>query len=561
MANKILSPSTLWSDFDDTLELNVEEEMISEEKNERFFNVRFLGRETEAGRVRIYAQLSLPAEKSKYPALLILPDADQTICPELMRRFTSRGFAVLMPDYRGDFEGCDNFTEYPEDISYANYSQAGRHICFADETAKETSWYEWVAVARYCVRYLKSREDIDRIGVLGLKRGGDVAWQLMATSSELACGVSVCAGGWMTYKGKNKFGEGAEIKLDDERYRFLGAVDSQAYAPYVKCPVLMLNSTNDSNFDADRAFDTYARINPEMEKTFHFATRYDGRIGNTSLANLDLFTDKFLKNRAVFIPSPVEIAIEEDNDGELIARLTMDSNGEFTECKVFMAEDNLDSASRNWMDCAMKREEGDEAVFRLNAYENAKIVFAFAKAKYSCGFYVSSKIAVKRIEKKYTNQQPVCRILYSSLNNTDSFIFDRTDNLFLADCIADDEQPIVRLVEGAHGIQGVYSPLGLKTFKLSDSMFRPADNSFLKFDIYAPEPCEIEITVNVLKDEGTEAFICKIKTGGGNIWYNHMLYAKDFKNTVQKSLTRLNEGASLSFNSSDFFALNNLLWI
>lgn len=561
MANKILTPSTLWNDFDDTLELCAEEEAISSENGMRLNRVRFSGRETGKGRVRIFANFALPAEGTKFPALLILPDADKTVCPALMQRFTARGFAVLMPITAVNFPIAKNTPNIPRTCLTRISRRRADTSPTPDETAKETSWYEWVAVARYCMRYLKSREEIGRVGVLGIKRGGEIAWQLMATSSDLSCGVSVCAGGWMTYKGKYKFGESSEVKLDDERYRFLAAVDSQAYAPYVRCPVLMLNSTNDHNFDADRAFDTYARINPEMEKTFHFASRYDGHIGNTSLANLDLFTDKFLKDRAVFMPAPVDIVIEEDA-GRRTRRAAHDGHQRrIYRSKVFMAEDNLDSATRNWASCEMKRENDDEAVFRLNAYENAKIVFAFAKAKYSCGFYVSSKIAVKRVEKKYKNLQPSGRILYSSLNGTDSFTFDKADKYFLADCIADDEKPIVKLYEGAHGIKGVCSPLGLKTFKISDSMYRPADNAFLKFDLYAPEPCIVEIAVNVVKDGVSEAYVCNLKTGGGEAWYNHILYARDFKNSVNKSLAQLNEGISLTFNSAETFALNNLLWV
>ena len=561
MATKILTPSTLWNDFDDELELNSEEEIVSEENGISTENVRFSGRETGAGRVRIFARMARPAEGDNFPALLILSDADKTISDELMRRFVSKDFAVLMPDYRGGFEDTENYTVYPENISYANFAQAGRRIDHADETAKETCWYEWVALARYCVKYLKSRKDIDRIGVLGIKRGGEIAWQLMATCSDLMCGVCVCSGGWMTYRGKNKFGEGSEIKLDDERYRFLAAVDSQAYAPYVRCPVLMLCSTNDRCFDADRAFDTYARINPEMEKTFYFAARYDGHIGHNSLANLDLFIDKHLKDRAVFIPSPVEIVIEEDSDGELVAHLTMDSNGEYTECNVFLAEDNLDSSTRDWSLCELKREDGNEAIFRLNAYENAKIVFAFARAKYSCGFYVASKIAVKKIEKKYPNVLPKSRILYSSLNKTDSFTFDKSDRFFLAECIADDSEPIVKLIEGPHKIKGITSTLGLKTYRISDNMYRPGENAYLKFDVYAPAPCVIEVAVQTVKDGVSEIYACNLRTDGGEIWSNHMLKAKDFKNSVNKSLSQLNEATSLTFNSNETFALNNLLLI
>ena len=81
-------------------------------------------------------------------------DAYKTFCKE--------GYAVLMPDYRGEWEGCEEHTVYPKAISYANYASAGRHLCYADETARETSWYEWTALARYCVRYLGSLPALQR---------------------------------------------------------------------------------------------------------------------------------------------------------------------------------------------------------------------------------------------------------------------------------------------------------------------------------------------------------------------------------------------------------------
>ncbi len=560
MANKILTPSTLWNDFDDTLELNTQETLLSTYENVKFYGVRFDGRKTEEGRVRVYSQIAVP-EGDKHSALLILPDADHTVSVELMRRFADKGFVVLMPDYRGKYDDCENYTEYPQDVFYANFKEAGRRMYYADDSAKETSWYEWVAVARYCLRYLKERNDIERIGVLGIKKGGEIAWQLMATSSDLSCGISVCAGGWMTYKGKFKFGDCPDIKLDDERHRFLAAVDSQAYAPFVKCPVMMLCATNDNDFDADRAFDTYARINPDMEKTFHFASRYDGCIGSTSLANLDLFLDKYLKDRAVFMPAPVDIVIEEDEDGELVVKLNMDKNGEFTDCKAFMAQDNCDSTTRNWELCKLKSESDYGATFRLNAYEKAKIVFAYAKVKYSCGFYVSSKIAVKRVEKQYENLTPASRILYTSVNATDSFMFDKEDKTFLADCLIINEKPLVQLIEGAFGIKGIYSPTGLKTYKISDSQYRPQDNASLMFDLYSPKKCNVLIAVKVKKDVADEVYSCTVDIDGGENWNNVILSAKDFKNNVGIPLSQINLGYAITFNCSELFALNNLLWV
>ena len=97
--------------------------------------------------------------------------------------------------------------------------------------------------------------------------------------------------------------------------------------------------------------------------------------------------DKYLKDREVFIPAPVEISIEED-EGELVARIRFDPNGEVTYCEVYLSEDTENSALRNWTRCELKREEGeDEQIFRLNAYKKSTRVFAFAKAKGALSFY------------------------------------------------------------------------------------------------------------------------------------------------------------------------------
>ena len=561
MANKILTPITLWSDFDDSLPIQCTVLEEREEGGVLCHKLRYFGRDVGGVRVNIFAVYCAPSGEAAPPALLILPDAAQTVDIAFAERFAKKGYAVLMPDYRGEWDGCDEYTIYPEAVSYGNYRSAGRRLEYADDTAKETSWYEWVAVARYSCLYLRSLAPGRKIGLIGIKAGGDVVWQLAATFEGLACAIPVCAGGWRAYRGVYKFGESTELKMDDERYRFLAGVEAQAYAPYAKSPVLMLCSTNDEGFDADRAFDTYARINPEMEKTFYFAARYNGHIGNTGLNDMDLFIDKYLKGREVFIPTPVEIGVEEDG-GELVARIKFDRNGEVKYCDVYMAEDNLDSPTRDWTKCAFKREDGDdEQIFSLNAYENASRVFVFAKAKYSCGFAVSSKIAVKRLEKSYSNSQKKSRILYSSTNGTDSFTIDRFDKNVLADCFLNTAQAPVCLLEGPLGIKGIYSSYGLKLFRINDARFRPGESGLLKFDIYSPQPALLQIGIGVLQNGALARYSCTLRVSGGECWADHLLSAKDFKNEVNKPLSGLDGARFITFYSQDVFCINNLLWL
>ena len=559
MANKILTPITLWSDFDDSLPLNMQIKREYTQEKTAFSVLEFSGRAIGSERVRISALYARPVESASCPSLLILPDAACTADEALLKRFTERGYAALMPDYRGTWENAEEFTRYPQTVAYANYRDAGRRMFYADDTAKETSWYEWVAVARYSLRCLRELQPEKPVGALGLKAGGDIVWQLAATSEGLSCAISVCAGGWIAYKGIRKF-DGEELKMDEERYRFLGGVDAQAYAPYVKCPVLMLCSTNDERFDADRAFDTFARINPGQEKTFYFSARYNGHIGNTALGDLDLFTDKYLKGREVFMPAPVDISIEEDG-GELVAKICFDKNGEADYCEVFMAEDNTDSATRDWTRCEHKRTDADGDIFFLNAYEGAKTVFAFAKAKYSCGFAVSSKIAVKRIDKKYSNMTKKNRILYSSKNGTDSFTLDKYDNNVMADCFLDNSVKPVRLINGPCGIKGVYSSYGLRLYRINDEKYKPADNAILKFDVYAQAPAQIKVELCTAANGNREFYVCTLEPAGGEEWVPFSLNAKDFKNSVGKPPSHVNGALFVTFGSKNLFCINNFIWI
>ena len=563
MANKILTPTTLWNDFDDSLPLN--ESILSEKQADKLrqYTVRFAGRAVGSERVDIFAHYAEPSEGDNIPALLILPDADQTVDDAAVRRFASFGYAVLMPDYRGSWRGAEGYTVYPDAIAYANLRQAERHFDHADETARETCWFEWVAIARYCIRYLRTKERIGKIGVIGVRAGGDIAWQLAATCEDLACAIPVCAGGWRAYRGVNKYGDTAELKMDDERYRFIAGIESQSYAPYVKCPVLMLCSTNDELFDADRAFDTFSRISPDHEKTFYFAARYNGHIGNTGLKDLDLFIGKYLKGREVFIPAPAEIAIEEDDDGELVARIRFDHNGEVKYCEVYMAEDMCESAMRDWVRCEFKKNgNDDEQIFRINAVRGAKRVFAYAKTKYSCGFAVSSKIAFKRMEKDYANSTERSRILYSSRNGRDSFTVVRFDRgSTMADCFLENSQPPVRLVDGPFGISGIASDYGLKLFRINDPRYRPSENSLLKFDAYAPETTTVQITIRAAKGGKDILYQCNLFLPGCESWTDHVLSAKDFKTDGNRPLSNLSDAKYIAFYSEGAFCINNLLWL
>ena len=75
MAKTILTPITLWKDFDDSLPLN--EEIVSEKQSEKFDckEAYFYGRQTAKARVKIFSRFFTPKGAEEYPAVMVLFEA------------------------------------------------------------------------------------------------------------------------------------------------------------------------------------------------------------------------------------------------------------------------------------------------------------------------------------------------------------------------------------------------------------------------------------------------------------------------------------------------------
>lgn len=561
MAYSILTPLSLWKNFDDKQALN---EFIVKRETIDGISYSFLcfsGRQTKTGRVRIYALYACPERGESFPALLYFPDAGKAFDTDFINRFVKLGYAVLAVDYSGRTAGRERFTVYPEDVAYANFEEVGRRMDFVDTDASETAWYEWTAVGRYAVQYLKSRPDVTKIGVIGVRTGGEIAWKLML-SPDVSCGVPICAAGWLTFRGMNKFGKTPDLVFDHERQRFLAGIDSQVYAPFVTCPVLMLCSTNDPKFDYDRAYDTYLRINQNVDCVISYSVHNSSYIGMTGLNDLDMFLAKYLKGRQVFIPKPLDISIFVDQDGDLVAEVVNDQLGEIETIRLFLSEDCAVSFRRDWREMKrIKVETEEKIVFYLDAYEKCKTVFAFAQAEYSSGFESSSKVAYAPIEKPFRNGVSHSRIIYREDQGTECFSSYDVSDKAIGDCILDDEKHRPVLIEGYKGIKGIACDRGLQTFRINNSVCRPTEDALLQVDFCSWESGYITICIEADLGGTTNKFYRSFWVNGSHGWENAVLQASEFKTESAQPMKSFADAISVSFFAEFKFCLNNLLWL
>ncbi len=561
MANSILTPITLWQDFDEKLPF---EEEIVEERRENGVIARdlyFGGRKTKEGRVRIYARYLMPETEESFSVVLLLFEAGLPFDETLALRYVRAGYGVFMADYCGETDASPLFTRYPADIDYANFVRAGRRAEFCDETARETSWYEWACVARYAALYLSKRAEVRKIGAIGLRTGGEVLFKI-APYAPLACMISVCGAGWLAYRGIGRF-EGKKIVLSEERHRFIAGLDSQSYAPYVKCPVLLISAVNDKKYNYDRVFDTFRQINRDVEKAILFSAHGNGLVGTHSLVDIDLFFEKFLKGRSVFLSDSIDLSVEEDGAGNLVVRGKFDPAGEVKEYGFFYTENVSGFKSRDWTRVLGKADALDSnnvGTIPLSLYKNSTRALVYVFANYSNNFSVTSKICEVSVGKQYANSCLRSRVVFQEADGFYGISLLRTQKDSVADVFSSGAASGVNIAAGYGGIRGFDVCHGVISYRVGEPRYAPTEGACFRFDAYAKRTTRLRV-VFYRDEEELCGFFDDVEVEGSGKWKSFLFEANDFKSETGAPLGDFRGVVSVVFQSEEEALVNNVLWL
>ncbi|MBR2321123.1 MAG: hypothetical protein IKA57_03200 [Clostridia bacterium] len=567
----IVSAISLWRKYN--LKAPLRESAWGDEvKDGRVYaHVTYTGHTVADGSVRVYARFGKPAGKGAHPAILLLPDAGETYDEALMNYFIDKGYAVLMPDYTGKMKSDANGvmrTIYPASLAYGNYEQAQGLYDLEGIEADKTTWFEWTYVALTSVKYLKHRADVGAIGVVGIKKGGDIAWQTML-SPDVKCGVPINAAGWHSFLNISKFGSQTKgaYNLSNDQHRYIAAVEAQSYAPYVNCPVLMLCALRDGGFDCDRAYDTYSRIGNKDGNALVYAPDSGACIGPNALVDMDLFLEKNLKGREIYIPDALNISLKEDGE-ELEIQVEGDHEGILEEAGIFYAEADVKtrSAYREWR-CIHKMPgrtvKNCRFSYRVKPFAGATAVFVYAYAKFINGFRVMSRI----VSKKRDNVNPNAvkgRRLFSGKEMDCFSVAEYKDYSIGGIFLESDAVP--KMLAGYGNITGAYSVGGIRTYKISSPHYVPEENALLEFDAYSKETQVLRVCVETAElNTEDECYVCEVEVKGGGKWKRIILRAADFKGEKGgRPLPNFCTGNALVFDCAGEereFAVTNILWL
>ena len=531
---EILSPQSLWSDYDRTaLPLDVSV-LTSETRQDGTLSERlyFSGERTASGVTRIFAHLWLPKER-KPPVIIAMCDLGDDIDKFDAEQYLESGYAVLAVDYAGQRDGKERFTIYPKELDGAAYFKHPDALSLIPSNPEQSCRYIWTTVLLRAITKVQSDERLsDSIALIGIGAGGSQVIKASAIE-DLKCGITI-------------FTTDPALKAGDDEISFKACMDNGSYVSLSRFPMLSVLCSNDSDGFFDRMSAVYAGTGDK------YYLSVGERVGRAVLAKQQTCIRAWL-NRYLKMGLPLEIAAPEitarESERSLYYVVKADMRLAVEKVELFVAHSIEIGEFRNWRNVKLLSAGEGEYIAKVPVYDTMRPVYAFASVVYEDGFTFSTPLLVKTpaLMGVHADNFVKSRLLYDSDSGTDDFVSPGG---------GDD----IVMRSGAYDILGVCAEGGeLATYKPGDIQFRADESSVLQLIVYSEKEQEAEFAVRTRERGGEAEYVCRKKMERSGNWTKFTLSAEEFKS---------GEGALHSFASAVYFCVrgkgilvNTMLWV
>ncbi len=561
MAGNILTSLAVWADFE-VSQIPVAHVIDEKRVGDVILSKVYLdGRITDSGQVKIYGVLARKIQLGVMPAVIIYNDFTDDDGVALALDLAKKGYMAFAVDLGGKADGKENFTIYPDDLSYANYQENKDNILNIETDVTATCWYEWGVAARYALKYLSNQVCVTKVGAIATGFACTPVWQLASTESELACSAFIMNAGWRAYKGLYKFGGQLEPQYSDDMLKFIAGVEPQSYAQNVKSPVLLLSALNSNEYDCDRAYDTVDRIADGVYRAVYYSSAFTNGVDENGFKNLQIFLSEFLAKESVNGKNlPAEPMLKcEAVEGNLVAEVTVDLN-DLKEVWLYYSQETVNPALRVWS--KILGENPKKNKFSFNLTIPGEQISLFAQVKYKSGFTQSTNILFRKLPN--INVCPYKqKIVFNGRNS-------KSTEVFLS-CKDTAKNPIKYLETDVKGgvlekngpmdIKGVYCAYGLRTYKINANLDKPSDDALFMLDAFVKEDCEISVSLITGCGENEVYYTARAQVKGGKVWHNLKFEASKFKTEEGRLLKSFAPVNAIEIHATGEYLINNVLWV
>ena len=559
MEMRLLTPTEIWEGFNPVKD-GTETSIISSREKDNLVttDVFFTSEKTASGRVRVYARISYDSRwRDARPAIILLPSHDEN------RRFdditvslVKAGYVVCLCDYLGRQNGDNPHTTYPDEYSYAQAPECFSHLYSLTTTGRETPWFRWAKAARRAITMISELRYVDseRIGIMGVDLGAQIAWQAAGMDGRVRALVPINGGGYLWRRGTPRFpGGDRELPSDDEERAYSAGVGAETYAKFVSCPTYFIVSSNSSNTDVDRAGDILSLV-PAQSKVLLIVRGSASQISMTAFDSLILWLRKNFAHDSAPVRMPDISFRTEENTLYLHLKCSCPP----ATVSAYYSSGEPVSFARTWTPLSAPQITGeDEYVYRVPTPSPDDLTVAFATVSTPDGMMFSSRVAgiipadsgITAAADKNTAKS---RVVYSGSMGTGLF-WVTTDDFFL-------DESVLSAKKGPFGITGAGTSKGtLVLCRTSYEDFSSNKNAVLQMDIYSAVPKEITFTFVAYPD--LTHYECRVRLTGGDFWQKVSICAADCKCESGKTLQKFGICKQMLVSGAEDVLFNNIVWI
>ncbi len=562
MAN-IISPEELWSNETLPEELDAEIRATKKAGGNVYCDVYFNGRKCGDEVTRIYGVLAYPEGKEHLPVVLLVHDTDSSVDQSYIDYFLSMNFAVFMCDMYGKAENR-KYTYYPDALFYANrIENETSSIRTVVDSPKKTMVFEWTYVQRFAIKFLKSTPEVDgsKIAAVGIRDGSEIVWQLSYLEPELSCAAALFYAGWGELGRSYKNDGNKQSEITNELAAYVASLSPQSYAPIIKTPMIYITASNSEEANIDRALDTMARINGEVQSLTYISPNTIDSIDYLGTRDLKLWLCEHLLDANIVLPDKPMLSLENFSN-KLLAKCVVDDPLTVKNVTLYYAEGSFIPSRRCYTARPLSLSGGGDYVGSVDIANSESFLYAFVNVEFVTGYTITSNLANVHLSEMGFSKEPTReKLIYNGLMEEDAFYAIPSPCDKSAKGTFVDKKSIF-VKEGAGGIEGISSALCLSTFKLSNPAFCGDGDELLVFDVCTENVMSITISAYcALGSEGRDVHKATIATVGGPLWQNFKLQKSDFKDETNKPLSDWKDINLVCFEGDGEFIVNNILWI
>ena len=553
-----MTPMTLWQGYNPTTEpLDVVVNGVK--NNEKYVSkeVSFTAETVADGKIRAYANIVVQKNKVA-PTFLYLPSGESSIKrTAFFDLIVDAGFNIIAVDFAGRSPKKKVFTEYPESLSYCNFSE-NKELAYSPCQADMSPWFVWMKVVRRAITLAFEESNVDKNNffLIGNLEGGQLAWKVAGIDGRVSCVIPVGADGFTEFFNKPKYDSNPTTQFSDEWECYLAGMSTQAYARMLTCPVYCVLGTNSSYADIDRLSDLFNLI-PHNKKFSSFSVGTNVSISLQNFTGAVEFVKSVVEGTEETLPRPgIKTYV---SDGRLYASVT--DIGDMAKTEVYYSTDEITPAFRRWEQCEKPvLLNNEEVLCELHPAEENKILFVFANVTLKNGIVLSTQELMMDLTKVSLNDydedaKTTERILYNNEMTTVPFSVENFSPVV--------DNDVLKIKTGPLGLKGFTTTEGrLCTYDVKPpetSSIRNEDY-ILQLEAYSEEKRNVRIVMYTAENTVTK-YTSVLHLEKSKKWQRFNLEISDFKTADRKTLKDWRLVKIMKIKDAENVLFNNILWI